>query len=730
MLDTILLIIVVIINVSLIALVLFRDVKSAINKLYALMAATVTVWSIANYFTNHVSTYGAQLFTNRLAFFAGLLTVISVWLFSCRFPQKLPRIKYENIFAALVSPIVLLLCFSPLIIARTSYRAEDRVTDIATGSLYPLYIFALICFFGLITFNFYRSSRKTDRLSRAQIFYASIGILSTFVWIAVTSAVIPAITGDWEVSKYGGIGSVIFIALTAYAIIRHGLFDIRLIVARAIAYAMLLATTALIFAVFVITIPASVIGVDKPNLARQIYYTVSAVALAFAFQPLRRIFDRLTNSLFYQDAYDPQDFLNQLNKLLVSSIDLEYLLQRSAEIIQVNIKSEYCIFVLRETATDGQRFIGTEKKHFNAEDVNYARHVTPHGKSKVIVADYLEPTDRELHAKLQKNKVAVIVRLVDSAEDGVEGVGYIILGQKKSGNPYNSQDIRILEIIANELVIAIQNALRFEEIQKFNITLQEEVERATAQLTRTNEKLRALDETKDDFISMASHQLRTPLTSVKGYLSMVLEGDVGKLSPKQTKLLDQAFVSSQRMVYLIADLLNVSRLRTGKFVIETKPTNLAEVIEGEVEQLVETAAARGLKLQYKKPKHFPALMLDETKIRQVIMNFVDNAIYYTRDGGHITVSLSETPQSVQFIVTDDGIGVPKHEQHHLFTKFYRAGNARKARPDGTGLGLFMAKKVVIAQGGSILFKAQKARAAPSASPSPKPTCCLRLFRPK
>jgi signal transduction histidine kinase len=113
----------------------------------------------------------------------------------------------------------------------------------------------------------------------------------------------------------------------------------------------------------------------------------------------------------------------------------------------------------------------------------------------------------------------------------------------------------VLDIIANELVIAIQNALRFEEIEAFTVTLQEKVNEATRQLRRTNEKLKALDETKDEFISMASHQLRTPLTAVKGYVSMVVEGDAGKLNKQQKELLDQAFASSQRMVYLIADLL-------------------------------------------------------------------------------------------------------------------------------------------------------------------------------
>ena len=136
---------------------------------------------------------------------------------------------------------------------------------------------------------------------------------------------------------------------------------------------------------------------------------------------------------------------------------------------------------------------------------------------------------------------------------------------------------------------------------------------------------------------------------------------------------------------------------------EGRPVNLGEVVQEELGQLQATATTRSLTLEYKKPKNFPMLMLDETKTRQIIMNFVDNSIYYTPAGGRIKVRLISTPTTIEFRVEDNGMGVPRSEQPHLFTKFYRAGNARKARPDGTGLGLFMAKKVIIAQGGALIF---------------------------
>ncbi|MGH7158102.1 MAG: sensor histidine kinase [Candidatus Saccharimonadales bacterium] len=375
-------------------------------------------------------------------------------------------------------------------------------------------------------------------------------------------------------------------------------------------------------------------------------------------------------------------------------------------------KSEASAVALFVQNDEHMRIVQSQGHSFISSDLAEIRNLLESSdlRGQVIVADLLGSGEgEELTKLLHKSDIAVVARLRGGKGQGGEDQGFVVLGHKKSSRPYVTQDVRVVEATTNELVIAVQNAFRFEEIRSFNRTLEEKIEDATRELRRKNERLRLLDQTKDDFISMASHQLRTPLTSVKGYVSMVLDGDAGKVTELQKKLLTQSFLSSQRMVYLISDLLNVSRLRTGKFEIEPVESKLADVIESEVKQLQETAKGRELALTYKKPEHFPTLMLDENKLRQVIMNFIDNAIYYTPAKGHITINLIDRSDSVEFTVVDDGIGVPKREQHHLFSKFYRAHNAKRARPDGTGLGLFMAKKVIIAQGGAVIFKSQEGK---------------------
>ena len=190
---------------------------------------------------------------------------------------------------------------------------------------------------------------------------------------------------------------------------------------------------------------------------------------------------------------------------------------------------------------------------------------------------------------------------------------------------------------------------------------------------------------------------------------MLMEGDVGKVTDEQRHLLNEAFVSSERMVRLIGDFLNVSRLQTGKFVIDKHPVDLALLVQREIDSLETNAAARGVKFVYKQPKNIPILNIDENKIQQVVMNFADNAIYYSKDSGNITVTLKKLPNFIEFKVIDRGIGVPISEQKDLFNKFFRATNARRARPDGTGVGLFLAKKVIVDHDGEVIFESQEGK---------------------
>lgn len=693
-------------NLVLGALILLRNFRDNVNLFFALYAFSVGLWALG--LAGYMFTDNADL-TYRWAqeyYAAAAIIALTFFAFCSSFTGHLQKLRWRHglLSLPLVAVLVMIFFFPTLLLRYVEYHDWGKAIAL-NGIGYTIYS---IYFVSYVLAGFrviYQAYRKEKGVQKESLKYIFVGLIIAFSLGATFNLILPAL-GNYRDIWVGPLFTLAYVSFIALAIIKHRLFDVRLVVARSLGY--FLSLGILLAGYFLLSTLVTSLAGDN-IVAIRFANGFSIVFAVLTYSGVKGFFDRVTNRLFYRDAYDSQAFLDELNKVLVTQVDIEPLLTQVSKIVDTNLKSDYCVFGIRKTSYKKRRIIGNLRHEVSQEDIDFIRGFMPSMHKRVIEVDALGPEYNDLRARLQQHDSAVVVRLVTTTDYDVEGLGYLVLGAKKSGNPYNKQDIKIIEIIANELVIAIQNALRFEEIEEFNVTLQEKIDTATKQLQRSNEKLKAMDETKDEFISMASHQLRTPLTSVKGYLSMVLEGDAGKLGDMQEQLLNQAFVSSQRMVYLIADLLNVSRLKTGKFVIDAGPTNLADMVEGEIGQLTEVAKAKKMKMVYKKPKNFPMLMLDETKVRQVIMNFADNAIYYTPSGGKIQIEVEEKDKTVEFRVTDNGLGVPKNEQPHLFGKFFRAKNARKARPDGTGLGLFMAKKVITASGGSLIFKSEEGK---------------------
>jgi signal transduction histidine kinase len=675
-------------------IIIAANPKKLQNQTLAAFQIGAFVWLITNLITNISENPQTSLYFARFALVGAVIMMVSIVLFALEFSDiDLTKVKVTGL---LVIPLIL------LISVPTEYNIKSIDAggeNLKTGPIYILLILFVLTYSLLAVYLFWRTYKKSkrDNEKKAQLRYIITGAIFTFIPALLFSAVLPVL-GFPNAAFYGPLAIVALALSTTIAIVKHKFLNVRLLAARSAAYFFSVAVIVVLYAVIAFTFARSISALSV-TLNQAIFFAIFSALTALIFQPIKRFFDKFSNSIFYRDAYDGQEFLNSVNARIVKSNDLYKLLTDIAEEVKTTIKVNNVSFYIDSSAAIDFHTAGTNTSLFaHTEWVEVLNEFNELDK-KVISADSLE-IDAKTQQKMRKINIELVIKMTSKDEN----VGYLLLSERKSGTNFGLQDIQVLEILADELAITVQNAVQLEQIAQFNVTLQKKINNATTELQQSNEKLVKLDEAKDEFISMASHQLRTPLTSVKGYISMILEGDAGEINETQKKFLDQAYISSQRMVYLIADLLNVSRLKTGKFVIEKAPTYLPDVIESEVSQLYGTAEARDLKLIFHKPKEFPMIDLDETKIRQVIMNFADNAIYYTPHGGKITIELKKLKNSIEYTVTDTGIGVPKAEQHHLFNKFYRAANAKKARPDGTGLGLYMAKKVVVAQGGAIIFK--------------------------
>jgi signal transduction histidine kinase len=214
----------------------------------------------------------------------------------------------------------------------------------------------------------------------------------------------------------------------------------------------------------------------------------------------------------------------------------------------------------------------------------------------------------------------------------------------------------------------------------------------------TNEQL---DNAKSDFIAIASHQLRTPLTAIKGFVSLLIEGSYGEVEPKQLKVLKNIYASNQKLVGLVDDLLNISRMETGRMEFTPVPCQMETICQGIIDSFTSTAKECGLNLEYKKPKTaLPELIIDGDKVREVISNMLDNAIKYT-PRGDVKLKIEQIADNIRVTVSDTGIGVLDTEMPYLFTKFSRGKDTKRLNATGIGIGLYVDKFIIEAQGGRI-----------------------------
>jgi signal transduction histidine kinase len=669
--------------------ILLRNIRNLTNLSFGGLALSAAFWALGLAAFIFSSSSGVSLWWAREYYTAAAFIAFFFLIFSIYFTGNLGKYQLKHLSLLLLPLLVVLglILIPNQLIKGLAYHdwGKEVLLNKHGYFFYSIYFLSYVVGGFIIILS---ALSKATGLFKIYLKFLFMGLVVAFSLGATFNLFYPAF-GNYRFIWVGPLFTVVYVSLVAYAIIRHRLFDIRTFVVRALAYVFTIFIASLLFVIPTLIVTSYLLNT---HLSKDILAILALVTLATAmiFQNLKTHLNKITSRIFYRDYYDPQDVLDKISNLLVGSVNADQIEHESKLILERSLKPAHLKFLLVSDPDTDKSLL----------------HVLSRSTLDIVSLDDLEPHKHMLlRDVLSRNDIAVAVRLKTPHKD----LGFITLGYKQSGSIYSEADKALLDIVADEIAVGLQNALRFGEIQRFNETLQEKVEEATKKLRHANARLKELDQTKDEFISMASHQLRTPLTTIKGYLSMVLEGDVGPVSKDEKKMIQQAFDSAEHMVFLISDLLNVSRLQSGKFVIENKPTDLIKMVEAEVSQLQDTAKNHSLSLTFKKPEKFPVVNMDETKIRQVVMNFMDNAIYYTPSGGTIEVELAATASSIIYTVTDTGLGVPKAEQHHLFSKFYRAGNARKMRPDGTGLGLYMAKKVITAQGGAIIFKSTEGK---------------------
>lgn len=223
------------------------------------------------------------------------------------------------------------------------------------------------------------------------------------------------------------------------------------------------------------------------------------------------------------------------------------------------------------------------------------------------------------------------------------------------------------------------------------------------------EYLLDLNRSKDEFISIASHQLRTPATAVKQYVGMLLEGFAGSLDTQQRALLEKAYESNERQLKIVTDLLKVAQVDAGKIMLRKVETSLSQLMHEIARDMRGVFSSRNQTLQFQEPKTDVRSTIDPASIRMVLENVIDNASKYSEENTKVTVHLEDGEDEVGIVVIDEGVGIDPVAAARLFEKFSRLDNPLSTKVGGTGLGLYWAKKIVDLHGGSIEFMPNNAK---------------------
>ncbi|OHA17305.1 MAG: hypothetical protein A3C79_03235 [Candidatus Taylorbacteria bacterium RIFCSPHIGHO2_02_FULL_45_28] len=230
----------------------------------------------------------------------------------------------------------------------------------------------------------------------------------------------------------------------------------------------------------------------------------------------------------------------------------------------------------------------------------------------------------------------------------------------------------------------------------------------TIEVFRDITREKEIDRAKSEFVSLASHQLRTPLTAISWYTEMILRGDVGTVVPTQRKYLEEIYKGNQRMIDLVNTLLDVSRIELGTFNSDPKPIDIFALASSVLNEQKQRIKQKKLTLIPTFASNISTFLTDPKLLRIVFQNLLSNAIEYTPSGGTVGFTISsDTKDTIDVQVSDTGYGIPKDQQNKIFTKFFRADNVRNKDTGGTGLGLYIVKSIVENFGGKIWFESEE-----------------------
>ncbi|MFN2290831.1 MAG: ATP-binding protein [Anaerolineae bacterium] len=603
------------------------------------------------------------------------------------------------------SPWIGLLYLPSLALAVLMFRSYAQAVEMGAGIYYaPDYQFlsnrvglgylTLSAIFGIAMLG-HAYVTTAQSVQKRQIQWIMLGLVSAVLVAAVdiTLTVLQEQQSP-EITMWVILGVLPVPLAFAFAVLRYRLWNMDVVLSRSAVYGLLTAALAAIY-LSLISILSNALGVAAGSERYTAVLFVSALVIGILVNPSRAWIQRAIDRLFFRNELDYQNALAAWSEDLSTSLrfaDLGHLLLRRvpeqlgiAQASLLVLSEDEKLFEPLEPLAGaygaGDRSEEPSLPAYSAIAVQLARQ----GRTVLIEheeARSIHMTDATLE-DWRKQGVCVVLPLVS----GGRLVGIYLLGRKRSGDLYQSRELEVLRTLSNQAATAIANARFYEQVHGLSQELELKVQDRTKELRH--------------FLSAVYHELSTPMTSIRGYTSVLLDEKAGPLTDRQERYLQAVRRNVRRLMRLVGDLADVSGIEDGRLTIQPKEVDLENLIVESLEAHANLIDDKGLQVSISVESDARMVLGDRQRLLQILSNLLSNACRYTPAGGRITVSAQCLDDRMELVVQDTGIGIHKDELERIFDRFYRSSDPLVQEQPGTGLGLAITKSLVELHGSQL-----------------------------
>jgi len=664
-------------------LILWREPKSPAHRYFAVFTLFMVGWLASLFLYYYVREPQWLTSIGRFNFAAIAAAVTSGYFFTLELLKTSDR--YRRLQLAETALLIVLSFATPLISAKESQSATGELVT-HFGPLFFIFVLHIVWYIGAGVIRLIQSSRHAPAERRAQLDVVVAGFLLSALTVIVTNVVMPVGFSYFGLQEVGALSVVFLIGAFAYAIVFQGLFDIRFVIKRTVIFTGLIGCLIGLYGALAL-FATQVLRKAPVSLDEFLFNLLAVAVVGLTSESLRQWIAARTDHWLFQKDYEQQAIVAKLNQELSEVFDLDKALDTVLKSVCRTLHLTHGIAYAFEPADGGElaqkkvRQLGyhTSAKLFLNESEGVTRYFTNHVGTVEVEHLDLETSGSDgysspkghlptgARARLISLGVAIAVPIHQSGQLA----GLLLLGKKRSGSQFTHRDLAFLSLIAAPTLSAIQKAKLYEG-----------------------------DQTKTEFVSIAAHELLTPIAGIQGYMSMILDEGLGKVDTQAKGYLSKANTSANRLSELVKDLLSVSRIESGKMKFEPHELNLEALIHDAIDQVAPNAKTKGLSLIFETAPSVPTVYADGNRLMEVLINLIGNAIKYTPNGS-VTVSAKSEGKFVKVAVKDTGLGMTPEAQQHLFKKFYRVRTSETESIAGTGLGLYVTKSILVRMGATI-----------------------------